>query len=449
MVALPGAQKPESGGCIDRAPAGPAPERRQATDAPPDPPAPRPPPAVFLAAAARPAIVRISGRRPGSLGSGTLICLAPPMTVEAKPTIDRDHANEVVQRFQSESTKWLYGLDNAARILSWAFFTLLPYTDKLSQGKLLRQPHVMFRGPTGTGKTDLVSACAMAIDAKFERIQGLPTYMPEDILGYETIVEEVDGTRKIHFKPGKLMAHIVLIDEDNRLSGKTKAAVLEGMEESSATLSSDYGNLAEGKMLPLFPLSGDFNDIEGPRFFMVICTENIFGEEEGTFANPVAQLDRTTLSINMLDPEDEEDELNISAHNVVGKKVQKLTNLYEVLDIAQYIFDNVKMSDYAQQYKVRLIRNTRPHRVQGRAARTVKEYIKVGISPRVHFHLEAVARTFAFFNGDLVITPDHIKAVAEPVLAHRLVLREGMEFSVDKEDLLNRIVQDMEVPPWK
>ena len=160
------------------------------------------------------------------------------MTVDAKPTIDLDRAREVVDRFQSESTKWLYGLDDAARILSWAFFTLLPYTDKLSQGKLLRQPHIMFRGPTGTGKTDLVSACAMAVDAKFERIQGLPTYMPEDILGYETIVEELDGTRKIHFKPGKLMAHIVLIDEDNRLSGKTKAAVLEGMEESSATLSS-------------------------------------------------------------------------------------------------------------------------------------------------------------------------------------------------------------------
>ena len=100
------------------------------------------------------------------------------------------------------------------------------------------------------------------------------------------------------------------------------------------------------------------------------------------------------------------------------------------------------MSDYAQQYKVRLIRNTRPHRVQGRAARTVKEYIRVGISPRVHFHLEAVARTFAFFNGDMVITPDHIKAVAEPVLAHRLVLREGMEFSVVKEELLQKVIED-------
>ena len=136
------------------------------------------------------------------------------MAVQPTRTIDFDRANEVVQRFQKESTKWLYGLDDAARILSWAFFTLLPYTDKLSQSKLLRQPHVMFRGPTGTGKTDLVSACAMAIDAKFERIQGLPTYMPEDILGYETIVEQKDGSRKLVFKPGKLMAHIVLIDED-------------------------------------------------------------------------------------------------------------------------------------------------------------------------------------------------------------------------------------------
>ena len=373
------------------------------------------------------------------------------MPVKNKDAMDRDRAFEVVQKFQNESTKWLYGLNEAARTLSWAFFTLLPYTDKLRQTKALRQPHVLFKGPTGTGKTDLVTACAMAIDAKFERIQGLPTYMPEDILGYETIVEELDGSRHIHFKPGKLMAHIVLIDEDNRLTGKTKAAVLEGMEESSASLTSDYGNLGVGetKMVPLFPLSGDFADIEGPRFFMVICTENIFGEEEGTFPNPVAQLDRTTLAIYMADPEDEADEAKIMARNVVGKKVEKLTNLHEVLDIAQFIFDNVPTSEYADQYRVRLIRSTRPHRTQGRAARTVKEYIRVGISPRVHFHLEAVARTFAFFNGDLLVTPDHIKAVAPYVLAHRLVLKEGMEFSVTREEVLAQIIKDMEIPPWK
>ena len=89
-------------------------------------------------------------------------------------TVDLEHANEVVNRFQAEATKWLFGLDEAARLLSWAFFTLIPYTDKLRQVKALRQPHILFKGPTGTGKTDLVSACAMAIDARFERIQGLP-----------------------------------------------------------------------------------------------------------------------------------------------------------------------------------------------------------------------------------------------------------------------------------
>src|SRR5688500_4049340 len=92
--------------------------------------------------------------------------------------VDPDQATEIVERFQSESTKWLYGLEEAARILSWAFFTLIPYTDKLGQVKALRQPHILFKGPTRTGKTDLASACAIAIDAKLVRIQGLPTYMP-------------------------------------------------------------------------------------------------------------------------------------------------------------------------------------------------------------------------------------------------------------------------------
>ena len=110
---------------------------------------------------------------------------------------------------------------------------------------------------------------------------GVADVHAEDILGYETIVEELDGTRKIHFKPGKLMAHIVLIDEDNRLSGKTKAAVPRGYGGELGHAELGFGNLAEGKTLPLFPLSCDYNDITGPRFFIVICTENIFGERKG------------------------------------------------------------------------------------------------------------------------------------------------------------------------
>ena len=162
--------------------------------------------------------------------------------------VDLEQASEVVTRFQPEATKWLYGLDEAARILSWAFFTLIPYTDKLRQTKALRQPHLLFKGPTGTGKTDLVSACAMAVDAQVRAHPG-PAHLYAG--GHPRLRDDRRGARRqprrIRFKPGKLMAHIVLIDEDNRLTAKTKAAMLEGMEESSATLTSDYGNIGESE----------------------------------------------------------------------------------------------------------------------------------------------------------------------------------------------------------
>jgi MoxR-like ATPase len=140
---------------------------------------------------------------------------------------------------------------------------------------------------------------------------------------------------------------------------------------------------------------------------MVICTENIFGEEEGTFPNPGA------------------------------------------CDRAFYLRQRPDVRVRPAIPGTAHPKHTAARRVQGRAARTVKEYIRVGISPRVNFHLEAVARTFAFFTGDTKITPDHIKAVAPHVLAHRLVLREGMEFSVSREEVLAQVIRDMEVPPWK
>ena len=155
-----------------------------------------------------------------------------------KDKMDMERAKEVVKRVRAQTGKWLFGLEKQAEILSWAVFTLLPYTDKLTCTKKLHQPHVMFRGPTGTGKTDLVTVFAMTIDAKFERVQGSPELKPSDILGYETIVEGLDGNRSIRFLPGPIAAHMLLIDEDNRLTPKTKSAILEGMEESSATLKS-------------------------------------------------------------------------------------------------------------------------------------------------------------------------------------------------------------------
>ena len=117
--------------------------------------------------------------------------------------------------------------------------------------------------------------------------------------------------------------------------------------------------------------------------------------------------------------------------------------------IAEFIYDKVENTELADRYRVALIRNTRPHRAQGRAELITKEYLKTGISPRGNFHLEAVARTFAFFQGDAKVTPDHVKAVARPVMAHRLILKEGMEFVTSNDEVLEKIIKNTEIPPCK
>ena len=116
--------------------------------------------------------------------------------------------------------------------------------------------------------------------------------------------------------------------------------------------------------------------------------------------------------------------------------------------IGEWISGNVRLSDYARKYMVRLVRNTRPHRVRGAARTFVRDSVEVGDSPRVEFHLEAVAKTFAFFAGTKIVTPDHVKAVAEMVLAHRLVLKEGLEFTTTVRKVLREILRLTEVPPW-
>ncbi|MDP3731146.1 MAG: MoxR family ATPase, partial [bacterium] len=206
------------------------------------------------------------------------------------------------------------------------------------------------------------------------------------------------------------------------------------------------------KRIPLWPLSGDVNDVNGERFFMLLATQNIFGEEEGSFPTPMAELDRYSFSIFMNDPDDPAEEQKIRASNVVGKKIEPVTNLREVLAASDFIYKTVSLSDRADRYITALIRNTRPHRVQGPASAMVKKNVLVGASPRVNFHLEAFARTEAFFAGDSIITIEHVKKVAEMVLAHRLVIQEGMDEKKSHEEICREIIREVlkqtDTGPW-
>ncbi len=361
------------------------------------------------------------------------------------PDIPSQQAWDVIGRVLGETTKWLLGLDEPARILIQGLFTVIPYTDKLGRIKSLGQPHGMFIGGTGVGKTDLVESMSMTVKARFQRIQGNPELLPSDIVISEAFDYE-SGNPVIVAVPGPIFAHVLLFDEGNRAPGVTKSAILEAAEERSVTLPRIYPGLAKRKIIPVYPLSEDLDDIDGLRFSMMLVTQNIFGEEEGTYANPVAELDRITFTIPLRDPDNEEDEMAINAENVVGKTVQEVTDLVEVLTVAKHIYSSVGFSPQAKIYRARLLRNTRPHRVQGLIAGDVKKYVHTGASPRVNFHLEAMARSAAFFDGSEVVTPDHVKSAARLVIPHRLVLRPGVQRKISKQEFFEKVIEATDLP---
>ena len=137
---------------------------------------------------------------------------------------------------------------------------------------------------------------------------------------------------------------------------------------------------------------------------------------------------------------------------VVGKKIQNVTNLEEILVCANWITQNIKNSPEADDYLTRLLRNTDPNPKvtdsKSAIGKYLAEYVRVGASPRVNFHLEAVARVRAFFDDSMVIKPDHIKAVAKNVIVHRLVLKPGKEYKISKEEVFEEILRLTEMPPW-
>ncbi len=368
--------------------------------------------------------------------------------------IDAGYIKELRRKIRAETTKCLFGIDKAADLLTECLFMLVPYDDSITNTKLAGQPHIMFKGGTGIGKTGLAKSIAGSLRGVFRRIQATPDMLPYDILGAPVLVENLKGERRVQLKPGPIFANIVLLDEANRMHPKTKSALLEALEERSATPKNEYID-DEDKVietLPLFPLSGDYQDMISPRFFWVLLTENIFGEEEGTYTNPMAEIDRITLTIPIDRPTFEE-EKKIRADNVLGLSIEPVSNLQEVLNCSYWVNQNVKFSSVANDYLTLLLRNTDPSPKvtdpKSKIGKYLKEYVKVGASQRVNFHLEAVARAHAFFSDEsLVVRPEHIKDISRNVITHRLLLTPGKEFQTSKEEVLEEILRLTGIPKW-
>ena len=268
--------------------------------------------------------------------------------------------------------------------------------------------HCLLVGVPGLAKTLLVQTISDSLGLNFNRIQFTPDLMPSDIVGAEILNEN----RNFKFIKGPLFANIILADEINRTPPKTQAALLEAMQERSVTN------------------AGTQYVLDKP--FFVLATQNPI-EQEGTYPLPEAQLDRFMFNV-LLDYPTYEEELQIVKQTTVKNNVQ-LDTIMSAEEIIQYqeLITKLPVTDNVLQYSVSLVAKTRPD--SDKAADVVKQYIEWGAGPRASQFMLMAAKCYAAINGKYAPDIEDVKAVAKPILRHRLVKNykaeaEGM--SVDK-----------------
>lgn len=274
--------------------------------------------------------------------------------------------------------------------------------------------HSLLIGVPGLAKTLLVNTVSDALGLDFKRIQFTPDLMPSDILGSEILNKD----REFTFLKGPIFSNIILADEINRTPPKTQAALLEAMQEKSVTI------------------SGYHYQLELP--FLVLATQNPI-EQEGTYPLPEAQLDRFMFSINLEYPSfQEEVEVVKSTTTAVISKANAVLSLKEILDIQQLI-RKVPVTDNVIEYAVSLVGKTRPNSLE--ATDLVKKYVDWGAGPRASQNLILGAKAIAAVKGKYSPDIEDVKAIAIPILSHRIVKNYKAEAeNISVTDIINSLL---------
>ena len=284
---------------------------------------------------------------------------------------------------------------------------------ELSVISLLSQGHLLIDDVPGVGKTMLARSLALSIGCSFSRIQFTPDMLPSDITGVSIFNQ---ATRDFEFRPGPILSEIVLADEINRTTPKTQSALLEGMQEGTVTV--------------------DGLSHKMPRLFMVLATQNPI-EYEGTFRLPEAQLDRFLMRIDLGYP-DMEKEIEILDRQQFVHPIEELSAVVSVDQVlqAQQEIKAVEVAPSIKRYIVEIVRRTREH-----------EDAYLGASPRGRIGLYRAGQARAAINGRKYVIPDDIKALALPVLGHRMILAPGAHLQdLDEDKVLSEIIDHINVP---
>ncbi|MBZ4375852.1 MoxR family ATPase [Corallococcus interemptor] len=264
---------------------------------------------------------------------------------------------------------------------------------------LFSRGHCLFVGVPGLAKTLLISTLADVLNLSFNRIQFTPDLMPSDITGTDILEEDkTTGRRSFRFMQGPLFANIILADEVNRTPPKTQAALLQAMQEYRVT--------AGGRTYPL----------ELP--FLVFATQNPI-EQEGTYPLPEAQLDRFMFLVDVGYPTAEE-EVQIVKSTTAGAppKLEKILSPERILAL-QELVRRVPVPDHVVRYAVELVRHTRPK--EAGVPDFVAKNVSWGAGPRASQYLVLASKARAILNGRFVATVEDVRALARPVLRHRVL----------------------------
>jgi len=303
--------------------------------------------------------------------------------------MEPEQFQQVFKRLEAELQKVIVGHNDLIRKVLIAFFA---------------GGHVLLEGVPGLGKTLLVKALSHALGLSFKRIQFTPDLMPSDIVGTE-VLADTSGQREFQFKKGPIFAHVVLADEINRATPKTQSAVLEAMEERQVTI------------------FGESHLLASP--FIVLATQNPI-ELEGTYPLPEAQLDRFFFKLLVVPPAPAE--LREILKRTTGAETPDAGRVLPddnggLVNAMKQLLRQVMIAPPIEEYVVRLVHATQSDGQNGGPARTsIKQYIRLGSSPRGAQAIILGAKGNALVEGRVHVSYEDVEKITLPALRHRIIL---------------------------